>query len=369
MGKQREEWTNDDDEDEDEGEEEEEDGEEGDEEEEEGDEEEEEGEEEEEEGEEEEEEGEEEDGDEYDDAEGEAAPNFDNGSESSEELTIGKSAQQIAQERMEKRVFDKAEGEQSELMAEEAHDPEGLGEDFERTQWLPPSLKEAYLAKAEKILHHGEGSIWSTKVCHDPDLSAAACLYFQFMKTMGTAMAYMTILALPAMIFSYFGSRTPEISQDDIGLYLFTLGNVGYDKDSDSYAVDSLCTGKSPAITNGTCIHIGTYLELDAYYGANILAALEFVQVCVFLLFVYILDVKRRRLMKENENEETTIRDYSVMVTGLPEDCRPENLLAHFHNLYKLNEQDWQNRVRVAGAKPMMNLEHAQQEMCVPSSF
>ena len=183
------------------------------------------------------------------------------------------------------------------------------------------------------------------------------------MKTMGTAMAFMTILALPALIFSFYGSRTPEISQDDLGLYLFTLGNVGYDKDSGTYASDSMCTSKSPAITNGTCIHIGSFLELDAYYGANILAASEFAQVCVFLIFVYILDVKRKTLMKENENEETTIRDYSVMVTGLPTDCHPENILAHFHSLYKLDEKDWQNRVRVAGAKPMQNLEHAQQEM------
>ena len=86
---------------------------------------------------------------------GEAAPNLDNGSESSEELTAGKSAEEIARERMEKRVFEKAATEHTDRLAEEAHDPEGLGEDFERTQWLPPSLKAAYLAKADKILHQG----------------------------------------------------------------------------------------------------------------------------------------------------------------------------------------------------------------------
>jgi hypothetical protein len=303
---------------------------------------------------------EEEGGDTYDEG-GEAAPQYEADS-SDEELTTGRDAEDIARDRLEKRIFDQSEKEAMNAKNIEEIDPEGLGEDFESTQWCPPTIKGAHNAMHDRCLHHGQGSLWSTNVCSDPDLSAAACLYFQYMKTMATCMAWMTLLALPAMIMSYFGERTPEINKDGIGLYMFTLGNVGYDKTSTTFMEDSACITKSPAITNGTCIHI-PFVELDAYYGANILAATEFVQVVVFLYFTWKLNRKRKQLMRDNESEETTIKDYSIMVSDLPRDVRPQQILEHFNVLYNLNSRDSEGRLRVAGAKPIENLEHSQQEM------
>ena len=48
----------------------------------------------------------------------------------------------------------------------------------------------------------------------------------------------------------------PPSSHSPIGLYKFTLGNIGYDPNSRTYLTDSACTQGADAKTyNGTCIH------------------------------------------------------------------------------------------------------------------
>ncbi len=152
----------------------------------------------------------------------------------------------------------------------------------------------------------------------------------------------MTLLSIPALAFAFFGSRTPELEQDGLGLYRFSLGNIGYDKTSPTFEADSACKSAVPTNINGTCIHLAS-LEFTATDASNILTACEFLSVCVFLLFVHRLRVKSKKLMKDNENDECTVRDYTIVCTNLPVDTTPTDLLIHF-NKWQLETKDWNGR-------------------------
>ena len=143
---------------------------------------------------------------------------------------------------------------------------------------------------------------------------------------------------------------------------MFSLGNIGYDKESPTFLADSACINAVPTNVNGTCIHVAS-LEFTATDASNILTACELLQIIIFLLFVRRLHKKSKKLMKDNENDECTVRDYSIMVTHLPVDITPTDLLIHF-NKWQLGEKDWLGRPRVAGAKKVQSVENSMQVRC-----
>ena len=244
----------------------------------------------------------------------------------------------------------------------------GLKDDFENTMWLPPTLKEAYAFKFKHVFKGGEASMFSTDVCSDPALSAVACLYFIFIKHVAWLMLWLTILSLPLLLMSFFGSRTSELDQDPMGLYLLTLGNVGYDKSANNYADISKCTKLIPTTTNGTCIHFDALnFELRANDASNILTACEFIQGLLFLWFIRKLKKEAKQLMSDHEVGECTVRDYSIMIRDIPADTTPTDLLIHFNRLYPLDVADWKGRPRIKGAKKVEHIENSQQSMYMHS--
>ncbi len=302
----------------------------------------------------------------HDEDEGDGAPEAVYDSEDEKELTVGRDARDIANDRMDAKIFEKADKEAAERDELDKIDPEGLGDDFEASQWLPPSVKEAYRYKAHHMFKGGEGSILQTDVCTDANLSASACLYFLFVKECAKLMFWMTILSIPLLAMAYFGDRTPELDRDPMGLYQFTLGNVGYDRESPDFAMKSACNTTIPTNVNGTCIHVAS-IELAASDAANILSACEFLQGVLFLLFIHKIRKKTTKLMDDHEVGEVTVRDYSIMVTGLPPDITTTDLLIHFNKLYPLDCPDYRGRPSVKGAHKVKHIENSQQSLYMNS--
>ncbi|CAN0519036.1 unnamed protein product, partial [Ectocarpus sp. 12 AP-2014] len=59
---------------------------------------------------------------------------------------------------------------------------EGLGEDFEDTPWVPPTVKRAEDNRAQTIYRAGKSSIWDTRLHELEDMGIGVALYFQFLK-------------------------------------------------------------------------------------------------------------------------------------------------------------------------------------------
>jgi len=97
------------------------------------------------------------------------------------------------------------------------------------TKWKPPSLEKANEYRLQTMYREGTAPLWSTDLVEASDLSRGVVLHFFFLRSVIICMCVMTLLSFPILIFCYYGSRIPLALQDPIGLYRFTLGNLGYD--------------------------------------------------------------------------------------------------------------------------------------------
>lgn len=227
---------------------------------------------------------------------------------------------------------------------------ENLGEDFEDTPWLPPSIEKALEFKQAHIFRGGKAHLRTVNITGVTDLGVGTPLYFQFVKSMSIAFFFMMLLSLPVLVFCYFGSRVPSSEQDSMGLYKFTIGNIGYDPASATYANQSTCTSPNPY--NETCIHVMNQ-EFTVSEVSALVTVTEVLQVLIFLVAVVHLHRRAQNFRKKIERKSCAVSDYSIIVKDVPPDTTIEQLIAHFSNLYGLDKMDWAGRPPVKAAVPV----------------
>ncbi len=231
------------------------------------------------------------------------------------------------------------------------------GDNFEDTTWLPPSISKAVEYRTKVIFKGSLAPLNSVKVCNSPDLGLGVSMYFQFVRSMTICMAVMTLLSFPCLIFAWFGSKIAENDFDSIGFYHFSLGNIGYNEASLSYVAQSQCATQTTFMNvNETCIHLPANIELPLSVVGSILTLCEILQIVVF--FITVLHISKRAATAKQELTRliTSVTDYAVMVTGIPKDTSPEQVIAHFSNLYPLDKPDWLKRPALAGARPVQSV-------------
>ncbi len=101
-----------------------------------------------------------------------------------------------------------------------------MGDDFEATPWLPPSIEKAAEFKNQKIFRNGDVRLDSINVIAAPDLGNGVSLYFQFGMTMACALFVMSLLSLPSLIMIYPGTGISPQDRDALALYRYTLGKL-----------------------------------------------------------------------------------------------------------------------------------------------
>jgi hypothetical protein len=233
---------------------------------------------------------------------------------------------------------------------------ENLGEDFESTPWLPPSIEKAEKYKHDNIFRGGDTRVDSVDIVNADDLSLGVSLYFQFAMNMALCFFIMTLLSLPALIFCYHGYGIALDDQDNIGFYHFALGNIGFDTSFPDYQKLSECQStkyQTPGTNSSSfqCIHFNGY-ELSFPDAAAVLTTFEILQITVFLLGVlrlWIIVLKKTT----NSSTEISVSNYAVMITKLPPETSEKDLIEHFSNLYRLDQRDWKGRPIVVDAKPV----------------
>lgn len=235
---------------------------------------------------------------------------------------------------------------------------ENLGENFEDTPWLPPSIEKAIEFRKKSIYHGGEIRIESLDLVSAPDLGAGTTLYFQFAMTMGMCLFVMSVLSLPALVFIYNGTGIKQEDRDAFGLYKYTLGNIG----SENYKLpEARCTSGSYAY-NDTCIHYGDS-EINVTDASYVMTAMEFIQIFVFCIGIVYLQHKSFSVSGRNSKSQVSISDYTVRVHNIPPDTKDWQILEHFSNLYALNKPDWKMRPPVEGAHVVMDCSNTHNQM------
>eukprot|EP01037_Dinobryon_pediforme_P034581 gene34581-40555_t len=134
---------------------------------------------------------------------------------------------------------------------------ENLGDNFLETEWIPPTTEKAVEYKISVVYRGGYSSLSSAKMTSAKELGLGTNLYFQFVKSMSIGLLFMTILSIPSLALSYFGSGVAQPDRDVVGLYRFSLGNIGLDKTLQSYSQKARC-GSTASIfhanANSTCV-------------------------------------------------------------------------------------------------------------------
>lgn len=145
----------------------------------------------------------------------------------------------------------------------------------------------------------------SAKMTSAKELGLGTNLYFQFVKSMSIGLLFMTILSIPSLVIvicnsssvvgiitileqalSYFGSGVAQPDRDVVGLYRFSLGNIGLDKTLQSYSQKARC-GSTASIfhanANSTCVPLYNFsVPLDVATGT--ITIFELLQIMVFFI-------------------------------------------------------------------------------------
>ena len=197
-------------------------------------------------------------------------------------------------------------------------------------------------------------------LCRAPDLGTGPSLYFQTVRSISICMIVMTLLAEPTLVFAWFGKRMPEEDYDSLGLYRFTLGTIGYNRNSPTYVEDSKCQNEYSFMSvNDTCVHLSfpqKVVEIPLSAVGTIITLTEMLQ--IFAFFITIVHIRRRAAYIEKELScmVTSITDYAVMVRNIPPDTTMEELITHFSDLYPLDKPDWRKRPTLVGARPVQHV-------------
>jgi len=235
---------------------------------------------------------------------------------------------------------------------------ENLGEDFEQTPWVPPSIELAEEFKKGAIYHGGDARIDALSLVNSPDLGAGTSLYFQFAMTMAITLFFMSFFSLPALIYIYNGTGIREEDKDTFGLYKYTLGNIG----AVDYSLSgSRCTQDVYAY-NDTCIHYGDS-EISITDAANVMSAMEFIQIAIFFVGILYLHRRAFSITGSSSKGQVKISDFTVQVRNIPPDTKDFQILQHFSELYALDKKDWQGRPPVLGVKNVDDIGNTKNQM------
>lgn len=231
------------------------------------------------------------------------------------------------------------------------YEKENLGEDYASTAWLAPNVDKAKNFRDSRLLGEGKIPLRKLSVVDTKDLSSGATLYFQLLKSLSVGLSITGFLSIPLLAFAYFGEGIELHDQDGIGLYQFTLGNVGYQSNNENYYCESLGFF---AVNNDTCIAVEG-IDISLVDVSSILTLIELL--CALVLFITICWLQRRVYSRKghNERDRVYVSDYTVMVTNIPDNTTEKQLLTHFSDLYQLKRIDFRGRLAIDETKPIKN--------------
>lgn len=216
---------------------------------------------------------------------------------------------------------------------------ENLGENYDQTPWVPPSIEKAKEYKEHSIYRGGTARIDSIDIVRVSDLGAGVTLYFQFALSMAICLFVMTLFTIPSLVFAFYGDNVLADDRDSFGFYRLTLGNVGYSASTVKYM--GKCgylahkTDPSLSVSNASCIIVNDSYEIPTTQAGGLLTAMEFLQIAVFAIGVFHVYRTALSVTGRNAKSETQVSDFSIMVTNLPADITDVEVLDHFSSLYR----------------------------------
>jgi hypothetical protein len=214
-------------------------------------------------------------------------------------------------------------------------------------------LLQAWEYRLQHVYRSGQAKLGRVKLTKATDIGHGLPLYFLFVKVFAITFFLMSIFALPALVFSFYGHGTLAQEQDASSFYKLSIGNIGYNPASDNFLTKSNCTkSHSPDMQ---CLTILSE-EFTILQVSGILMVCEMIQVFLFLIAICSLSWAHSTIKHKLDDRTCSIIDYSVMVENIPIDTTVDELIQHFSTLYVLNQPDWKGRPAVDGAETVKHI-------------
>eukprot|EP00903_Cladosiphon_okamuranus_P010786 g10192.t1 len=212
---------------------------------------------------------------------------------------------------------------------------EGLGDDFEDTPWVPPTVKrvgyweagQAEDNRAQNIYRAGKSSIWDTRLHELEDMGIGVSLYFQFLKV------------------SILNS-----------LMLTMIGNVGSACVEDAISTE-FSSGCNSTVEASQEVFGTEYSELDVSYY---ITAFELLSSVFAILAIIFWRWRTNVTVEKVDSNKITATDYAVYIEGLPKTAERKEIGQFFSDLYQLESPDWKGRGAYEVAQPVFNVENTE---------
>lgn len=106
-------------------------------------------------------------------------------------------------------------------------DPEERIEDnFSSTPWEAPQFIKAEQYAHDQVYGGGVMPLGEVNLARDVEAGVAINIYFQLTRSLGIAFLFMSLLALPSLIFAYSGEGLPLQDRDVIGTVCHVMSPI-----------------------------------------------------------------------------------------------------------------------------------------------
>ena len=226
---------------------------------------------------------------------------------------------------------------------------EGLEANWRDTPWVVPSVARAHEHRRYAMFASGHAPVWSTTMRDMAAFGGGIYLYMRLLRALAILFSVMTVLSIPAYMFSSAGSRIPAEDLDALTLSLVSIGNIG-----DSLATSavgglsiqngtaSADSGDSAATVTMPAVIWDPSARISAKDGAVVVVVLDLACCMGLVVLMVWLANSIDELERGGGKETLSASDYTVFVRGLPADATRKEIVEHFSTLYALDRPDWE---------------------------
>ncbi len=186
--------------------------------------------------------------------------------------------------------------------------------------WKPPTSRRAEEKAKEIMFEQGTGDFFSTGPHDFEDLGAGVWLYFAWLRGLIVCFIVVSIFQVPAILLCMSGEGIAEENKDSLGIYKFTLGNVGPGSQADNGLFDTKFTWLgSEYLVQDTGPLLATFSTLGIF----------------FALIPFWLWSRSRTTTIAQEVQNTVLKaeDYTVFVSNVPKDLNGWELASFLSNI------------------------------------
>lgn len=215
--------------------------------------------------------------------------------------------------------------------------------------WRPPSEQKAKRRANRKKLFRGVAGLCEIELDDLREASLGLALYFESLVALSVSLVAMTVALIPVFLMAAEGSRLLKEDVDPIGFSRLTPGNIGPQSVGAVLNATIADPKVAEAIVTAEFLEVSTFPPDEIPFWA---AGFDAAAGLVFALGILAFALRANYLSAATDFAHVTVGDYSVRVTGLPDDVTENELRAHFHKLFALDDSDWSFQGKCRSKKP-----------------